>query len=205
MIKNLLFDLGGIFIRLTRDKSVERFKALGVHDAHEMLDPYCQSGLFLDLELGRYDSVSFAQKLSEVYGLSISEQDVFDALLEFVRDVQPYKFDFISQELPKDLRLFLISNTNDYVYKWANSSDFLPHGRHLDSYFEKVYASYRLGMCKPEVNLFQHIIEDAGIDPRETLFIDDGPDNVRVARSLGFVTYCPENGEDWTPLLRKMF
>lgn len=204
MIKNLLFDLGGIFIRLTRDKSVAHFRSLGIHDADEMLDPYCQSGLFLDLELGRYDSVSFAEKLSEVYGRNISEEDVFRALLDFVREVQPYKFDFISEELPKNLRLFLISNTNDYVYKWANSPTFLPNGRPLDTYFEKVYASCKLGMCKPEIRLFEHIIKDAGIDPGETLFIDDGPENVCVARSLGFVTYCPENGEDWTSVLRKM-
>lgn len=205
MIKNLLFDLGGIFIKLTRDKSVAHFQSLGIHDAEEMLDPYCQSGLFLDLELGRYDSVSFAEKLSEVYGLNISEQDVFKALLDFVRDVQPYKFDFIADELPKDLRIFLISNTNDYVYKWANTTTFLPNGRLLDTYFEKVYASCKLGMCKPEIKLFEHIIKDAGINPEETLFIDDGPANVSVARSLGFVTYCPENGEDWTSVLRKMF
>lgn len=205
MIKNLLFDLGGIFIKLTRDKSVAHFQSLGIHDAEEMLDPYCQSGLFLDLELGKYDSISFAEKLSEVYGLNISEEDVFKALLDFVRDVQPYKFDFIAEELPKDLRIFLISNTNDYVYKWANTSAFLPNGRSLDTYFEKVYASCKLGMCKPEIKLFEHIIKDSGINPEETLFIDDGPENVRVARSLGFVTYCPENGEDWTSVLRKMF
>ncbi|MDO4695256.1 HAD family phosphatase [Porphyromonas sp.] len=204
MIKNLLFDLGGVFIRLTREKSVRHFEALGIHDAEDMLDPYCQSGLFLDLELGKYDAVTFAEKLSEVYQLDISEGDVSRALLDFVRDVHPYKFDFIANELPSDIRLFLISNTNDYVYRWANTSDFLPNGRKLNSYFEKVYASCRLGMCKPDIQLFQYIIADAGIDPTETLFIDDGPNNVNIAKSMGFLTYCPENGEDWTPVLRKM-
>lgn len=205
MIKNLLFDLGGVFIRLTRDKSVARFKDLGVYDADEMLDPYCQSGIFLDLELGKYDSKSFAQKLSDTYSLNIDESDVREALLDFVREVHPYKFDFIANEIPRDIRVFLISNTNDYIYTWANTQEFLPSGRPLDSFFEKVYASCKLGVCKPSTQLFQYIIQDAEIDPKETLFIDDGQENVRAARALGFITYCPDNGEDWRDVLRKMF
>lgn len=33
--------------------------------------------------------------------------------------------------------------------------------------------------------------------PEETLFLDDGPANVQMAEELGFITYCPKNGEDW--------
>ncbi len=204
MIRNLLFDLGGVFLRLTREESIRQFVALGIHDAGKLLDPYCQSGLFLDLELGRYDAITFAEKLSQVYEVNVTPEQVGDALLRFVSHVEEYKFDFISTQLPEEIRLFLISNTNDYIFSWAESPEFLSSGRPLSSFFERVYTSYELGMCKPDPTLFAHIIRDAGIDPAETLFVDDGPANTATARKLGFVTYCPENGEDWTPVIRKM-
>ena len=28
--------------------------------------------------------------------------------------------------------------------------------------------------------------------------IDDGPANIEMGKNLGFKTFCPQNGEDWT-------
>lgn len=33
--------------------------------------------------------------------------------------------------------------------------------------------------------------------PTETLFVDDGLNNIEVARKMGFQTYQPKNKEDW--------
>ena len=38
---------------------------------------------------------------------------------------------------------------------------------------------------------------DSGIRPEETLFVDDGKNNIVVGQELGFHTYQPLNGEDW--------
>ena len=35
------------------------------------------------------------------------------------------------------------------------------------------------------------------IRPEETLFVDDGKNNIVVGQELGFHTYQPLNGEDW--------
>ena len=77
-------------------------------------------------------------------------------------------------------------------------------GYSVDDFFEKVYPSYEYGVCKPDRRFFDLIVKESDIRPEETLFIDDGPANTEVARKLGFVTFCPENGEDWRPILDKM-
>lgn len=41
------------------------------------------------------------------------------------------------------------------------------------------------------------MIKDTGLIPSETLFVDDGSSNIEVGQALGFVTYQPQNGEDW--------
>ena len=39
-------------------------------------------------------------------------------------------------------------------------------------------------MTKPEPEIFKAIIEDAGIEPKETLFIDDSEMNHKAAQNL---------------------
>ena len=53
----------------------------------------------------------------------------------------------------------------------------------------------------PEI--FKAVTEDAGIDPKETFFIDDSEINCKVAQELGISTYTPKAGEDWSHLFRK--
>ena len=44
MIKNIIFDFGGVLVDLDRDEAARRFLSLGVHDIEELLDPYLQRG-----------------------------------------------------------------------------------------------------------------------------------------------------------------
>ncbi|MDO5035540.1 MAG: HAD family phosphatase [Porphyromonas sp.] len=204
MIRNILFDLGGVFIELTREESIRRFELLGVHDAGALLDPYKQEGIFLALESGKYSKEGFTERVNKEYGLALKPEQIRHALEGFVVKMQDWKFDFIEQELPEEIHLLLVSNTNAFVWEEAEAGHLLKNGRPISSYFEHVTTSYEAGICKPERSIFEKIIEETKIRPEETLFIDDGPANTAVARSMGFVTYCPDNGEDWRPLLRKM-
>ena len=44
---------------------------------------------------------------------------------------------------------------------------------------------------------FEKLLEETGIDPKETFFIDDSTENCRVAETLGISTYTPKAHEDW--------
>ncbi len=55
-------------------------------------------------------------------------------------------------------------------------------------------------IVKPDVEIFRKVLEDTGVDPRETFFIDDSAENCRVAETLGISTYTPKAGEDWRHL-----
>lgn len=203
MIKQILFDLGGVFIKHTRSICVQRFEALGIHDADALLDPYCQSGIFLDLESGVHTEESFTELVNQQYGLALEPRQIGHAIHGFVEQIEDYKFDYIEQ-LPEHIGKLLISNTNPFIWNYAESGQMLQNGRKVSSYFDHCYTSFEMQRCKPDPIIFEEIIEQSEIDPRETLFIDDGPNNTATARELGFITYCPDNGEDWTPLLTKM-
>jgi putative hydrolase of the HAD superfamily len=57
-------------------------------------------------------------------------------------------------------------------------------------------------VAKPSKEIFERVIADAGIDPQETLFIDDSAENCRVAQTLGISTYTPAEDEDWSHLFK---
>lgn len=196
MIKTIVFDLGGVLIHLNKDEALRRFEALGVPNVAEMLDPYLQSGYFLMVEDGRLSKDEFRDALSKLAGKELSHEELSHAYMGFLLEVCAYKFDYIDT-LRDKYQIHILSNTNPYVMEFGESDKFLPNGRKLSSYCDKKFASCEMGMVKPHRGIFELMIKETGMKPEETLFLDDGPANVKMASELGFITYCPKNGEDW--------
>jgi putative hydrolase of the HAD superfamily len=48
------------------------------------------------------------------------------------------------------------------------------------------------------------MIADAGMDPAESVFIDDGAANAAMGREQGFTVLQPMNGEDWRDKLEAL-
>ena len=196
MIKNIVFDLGGVIMDLDTDRAVSRFVEIGVKNAPELVNAYQQKGVFLELEEGLADRETFCKKLSEYAGKEISDEEALNAWRGFITDIPQYKLDYIL-DLRSKYKLYLLSNTNPFILEWARTSSFTEAGLPITAYFDKIYASYEVGITKPNKEIFEFMLKDSGMIPSETLFIDDGIRNVEMASSMGIATYCPENKEDW--------
>ena len=59
MIKNIVFDFGGVIVDIDRDKAVQAFIKLGLTDADSRLDKYHQTGIFQELEEGKLSADEF--------------------------------------------------------------------------------------------------------------------------------------------------
>ena len=203
-IKNIVFDLGGVLIDLSHDQAVRRFEEIGVVDAAQLLDPYEQKGIFLEVENGMITADEYCQKLREHTGKDLSYEEIKHAWLGFIVDVPQYKFDHLLK-LREHYNVYLLSNTNPIIQEgWARTDQFSAAGRPIGDYFDKMYTSYEVGVTKPDRKIFDYMIADSGLIPSETLFVDDAKSNVEVGRSLGFQTYQPANGEDWREAVDKI-
>lgn len=200
MITNLIFDFGGVIAPISREKAVEAFARLGLADADQRLDKYHQTGIFQELEEGKISPDCFQQKLGELCGHTPDWKETRQAWMGYFTGLDERLLDCL-KELRKRYKLFVLSNTNPYVMDWACSPEFSSKGKSLTEYFDKLYLSYQIGVTKPDRRIFDYLIADAGIDPAESLFVDDGPGNVQAAHALGFQTYCPRNDEDWRDAL----
>ena len=202
MIKNIIFDFGGVIVTLDHPQAVACFKALGLADAEQRLDPYTQGGIFGDLEIGRITAEQFQQELSRITGREVSYEECRQAWLAYRRDLPRRNLDMLRQLRAEGYRLILLSNTNPFMMSWAESTEFDGQGNTLSSYFDATFKSYQVKLMKPDERFFEHVLSTEQIKPEETLFVDDGSRNTAVASKLGIHTFCPQNGSDWTHEIR---
>lgn len=199
-IKNILFDFGGVIVGLNKQNAVNRFKEIGVDKIEDYLGEFRQEGIFLALEEGKISRETFYKELQILAGKEISEPDMDSAWMAFLTDIAEYKFQLL-KDLRKKYKVYLLSNTNPVIMEWAQSADFSPSGENITQFFDKCYYSFEVGCAKPDRETFDFLVEDANIKPEETLFLDDGPANIEIAKKLGFQTYLANQDED----LRKIF
>ena len=203
MIKNLVFDFGGVIVSLNRDAAVQAFEQLGVADAEHILDKYHQTGIFLALEEGRLTEEEFRQQLGELCGRPLSFEEVQQAWLRFISGTDLQQLHYL-ETLRSRYRLYILSNTNPYISAWACSPQFTTDGKPLDAYFDGLFLSYRMGMTKPDRRIFRQLLDEAELQPEETLFVDDGASNIRAGQEAGMHTLLAENGCSWVPELKKI-
>jgi putative hydrolase of the HAD superfamily len=199
-IRNIAFDLGGVVIELNMEQAIKAFERIGMKDAHLQLDAYTQKGLFADLESGKIDTEAFREGLSRIVGRELSMEDCYEAVHAYVGRVQKIGLKRILELRKKGYQVCLLSNTNPLMMQWVDSNDFDGEGHPISYYFDKLYLSYKCKAMKPSPEIFKMMLDGQGAHPEETLFIDDSQKNVETAASLGILTLCPKNGQDWTLL-----
>lgn len=200
-IKNILFDFGGVIIGLNKQKALDRFTEIGFPNIGDYLGEYRQKGIFLEYEEGKLTPEQFYDKFRELAGRNdISNDDIDSAWMAFLTYIPEYKFELL-KELRKKYKVYLLSNINPSIMKWAFTKDFSPEGLPITDYFDKCYLSYQVGYAKPDKEIYEYIIKDSGMVPSETLFLDDGKGNVDMGIEMGFQGYQANQDED----LRKVF
>ncbi len=118
-------------------------------------------------------------------------------------DIPKQRLEYLT-ELKKNYKTFLISNTNfihlrrisAYLKENYGVTDIAP-------YFNKVYYSCKVGMRKPEPEIFQLVLNENNLLPEECVFIDDVENNISVANSLGLQTILIKQGEEVVEKLKK--
>ena len=62
--------------------------------------------------------------------------------------------------------------------------------------FERIFTSHEARERKPNLGFYKYVIEQAGVDPVRTVFIDDKLENILPARSLGMKGIVFDNLEN---------
>lgn len=202
MIKNILFDMGGVIIPISHERAVSRFREIGLLDADKRLDSYTQQGIFGALEEGKITDEEFRCELSLLVGVELTWEQCQYAWLGYMLEVPRRNLETLQCLRNEGYRVILLSNTNPFIIRWAMSNEFDGQGHGIDYYLDAAYMSFRCGSMKPSEAFFCHVLQTEGILPEETLFLDDGIRNIEAAGRFGIHTFLVENGSDWTESIR---
>lgn len=184
-IKNIIFDLGGLFLAIDYNKTASSFKKLNLQNFDEIYSKMQQSNLFDDFETGTIQENEFVCALKKHLPSSVTSTQIIDAWNAML--LYPIKENIqLLNDLKKKYRLFLFSNTNAIHLKAFSAILKKEFGKdNLSNYFEKSYYSHLFGMRKPDEDAFRKLLENHQLIARETLFLDDSIQHVEGAKNAG--------------------
>ena len=199
-IDTIIFDVGGVILNIDYQLPVKAFKKLGIENFNELFSQASQSNLFNDYETGEISSDDFIKEIKKYLPQNTSDEAIINAWNSILLDLPEERL-FSLEKAAENHRIFLLSNTNalhiDSFNQYLINNLQLPS---LEPFFETLYLSYEIGLRKPDLRIFEYVLQDAGLTPERTLFIDDSIQHIQAASELGILTKHLVN-EDITTFL----
>jgi epoxide hydrolase-like predicted phosphatase len=185
-IKNIIFDLGDVILNIDIPKTIDAFSELSGLPDVKLQELFEKNELFRKFETGNLDEDGFRNLIRGVLEMQELEDAVIDkAWNTLLLDIPSARIELL-KTLAKRYNLYLLSNTSSIHIREVNRILQTTHQiENLDQLFKKVYLSYELGVMKPDASIYLKVLEDAGIEADDTLFLDDNPANVAAANQLG--------------------
>lgn len=172
MIRNYIFDLVGVVADFGTKQIFQHFIELGATDVWELNN---------EMDLGLLSGEDFLQLVHErCEGVTVEE-----LRREYMGPMTlPVEHLELLCQLRKEHRVFLLSNVGDMHWQHL-VEEMSAKGYPVDECFDAVFPSFRTHVNKPDLRAYQNVLDAAGLDPAETVFLDDSPANVAAAQSLG--------------------
>jgi len=193
MIKNILFDIGNVFITVQPERALAKLsKFMDPHTAALLCEKEDEFMKKIQhdqelLETGMMTMDQFFAKLKNEIGLKMDlEQfeDVWCSMFSRKKDVIQF-----AGELSEKYKIFLLSNTNEthinHLFKALPIFDFTS-GHAL---------SHEIGYLKPQPDFYYEALKKLNINAKESVFIDDLELNVNAAAKAGITAFKFENLE----------
>ncbi len=173
----ILFDIGNVLLKL----HFHRFHQ-AVLGSEEAPLPPALSALKDPYETGAITCQDFVQQSLTILKSPLSSQQ-FIAAWEDIFTLNEPMWDLVRQLHHAQHRLILFSNTNR-----IHARSFLAKFPEF-SLFHHQHFSQEIGAIKPHDEFYQKAIQTYRLNPAETLYLDDLPQNIATGKKLGFQSW----------------
>ncbi len=180
MLKNIVFDLGGVVVAHNEEGFREKLGKF--FDFVFGPDMKCVPSFWCDYDLGL---LTIDETAAEVAKFRDCDAETAKAhMLQAIalqEEVEP-TVALIKELKAKGYKLYVLSNM---------SKEYIAYLRQLPvfEYFDYQAVSCELHLGKPDIRIYEHLLSHCELVPAETIFIDDRKDNVEVAEALGIVPF----------------
>ncbi len=144
--------------------------------------------VFYNFEVGKITPSEFREGIRNLLkDATLTDKQIDEAWYAMILDIPAHRVKKV-QELSKNYNIYLFSNTNQIHIDRLLVEFKTQHGIDFPSLFKAVYYSHEIHDRKPEISSFEKVISLSGVNPQETLFIDDLEKNILTAQKAGLKT-----------------
>jgi FMN phosphatase YigB (HAD superfamily) len=198
-IKNIIFDFGGVLYDIDVPLAIESFKKLGIS---KDIWTSNQDNLFNQIETGKIQIDILLEHLQTITKPNTSKEDLLEAFHSVLVGMPHYTIDNL-RKIKGQYPLYLLSNTNHAHFdKFEKEILEDPYTKNFFNFFEKEFYSFKMGLRKPDTEIYKRVLNESGIKANETLFVDDNQDNLKSAGNIGIQTFWFENKNSWADLFK---
>lgn len=184
--KNLIFDLGGVIIDLSFERTILEFSRITGYAPQAVMAWYREEPVFLNYEKGLIDSDLFRDTLRELFSLGLSDEAIDACWNAMLVGLPPSRLTLLTN-LQKHFQVSVLSNTNEIHIDYVNRV--MLRGGDLRTYVHTCHYSHELNMRKPDQEIYEHVLQRNNFAAGETLFLDDNIDNLTGAAAVGINTF----------------
>lgn len=203
-IKNIIFDLGGVIINLDINKTIREFNLLSNIPFERIYSQKEQIDLFNLLDCGKLSAGDFFKTLKQKIQFTGPDEKLLKAWNAMLLDVPEKRLNLLVK-MKQNYNTYLLSNTCEpHIEAFEKELENVYGIKNFDDYFDKVYYSCRVGMRKPDREIFEHVLRENHLKPSETVFIDDSVQHVQGAGACGINAFILEKNREPEDLLNEL-
>lgn len=185
MIKAVIFDLNGVFIK--SPKLSDRFKERFNVSENDFL--MALKEIMSKVRLPKANDIfSYWKPYLLKWELDLSKKDFLDFWFSVEKEDKEM-INFARKLKKKGLKIFILSNN------FAERTNYYSQNFHFFNIFDKVYYSWQTGFVKPDIEAYKNILKDNNLKSEEVVYVDDSKENIESASRLGIKGILFENLE----------
>lgn len=194
---DILLDMGNVLLEWNKDKILQ-----GISDTKKdylILDKTIfQSGLWERLDLGTMTREELVLKVVSMIGKTY-QQKVEEVIWNWPNYIEIFTevFPILSEVKKKGHRIFVLSNTSKVFYDLLEEQ-LSPIKELLDGFV----LSCDIKAIKPDLAMFEEILDKYQLDPTNCVFLDDIEDNTIAAEKLRIKSYQVKKRSDVVDILK---
>jgi putative hydrolase of the HAD superfamily len=178
MIKNYIFDFGDVFLNLDKQATARELFNFGMKKfTEEMLH---KNNLY---EKGLVSTDAFLDFYQNQFPNATKNQ-LKNAWNSILLNFPKYRLTFI-ENFSKANTCYLLSNINEMHLDFIKNILDKDFYKRFINCFTKVYYTHEINMRKPTKEIFNFVLKDSNLKPKECFFIDDTKENILTAKRLG--------------------
>jgi HAD superfamily hydrolase (TIGR01509 family) len=185
MIKAVIFDLNGIFIKSRKlgsrfEKDFKVSPSVFLPKLHEIManirKPNAGPAFLYWGPVLKSWNINFTDK--EFWDYWFKEEFPSEKMIKFAKKIKE-----------KGLKVIILSNN------FKERAEYYGHYPWIHEVVDKVYFSWQTGFIKPDKKAWELVLSENNLRPEECIYFDDKEENLKSSESLGIKSFLFENEE----------